>query len=383
MKLNKLKNEFIINMFSNNIIIQKINLKNLIILLKFKIFKLISYIILIIFIMYNFIRLFLLFNKLTYINYIYNFKILEIEINLDYIYNIHYIIKIIINNFEIITSLIIFIIITTIIIILNIGLPFFYFFNKNIKSNYENYFSQDLKKLILNINFKYFIKIIFILKNIIFISFYLPFLNFLYFNIILIIENFNFLNFNFKNFKNLNIYCYNNSISENIFSNKNNNLDKDIQNKLFENRSRSNSLSSIKSTSSLDSDISNSSNISSKSFLNKDINFDNYNNLSFDEKNNFLKKKFYNKGLDESINPSMLNYMNSTLLKNTDGSKEEINNYLDKNLNIMQKNTYETKLIQHSFVRVKPFLKNIKYPLNYPYVIPMDTKSNEWTIDQF
>ena len=109
---------------------------------------------------------------------------------------------------------------------------------------------------------------------------------------------------------------------------------------------------------------------------NQQLNY-NYNNLSFDEKNNFLKKKFYNKGLDESINQSMLNYMNSTLLKNTDDSKEEINNYLDKNLNIIQKNTYETKLIQHSFVRVKPFLKNIKYPLNYPYVIPMDTKSNE------
>ena len=113
MKLNKL-NEFFINMFSINIIIQKINLKNLIIYLKFKIVKLISCIILIIFIMYNFIRLFLLFNKLTYINYIYIFKNLEIEINLDYIYNINYIFKLIINNFEIITSLIIFIIISII-----------------------------------------------------------------------------------------------------------------------------------------------------------------------------------------------------------------------------------------------------------------------------
>jgi hypothetical protein len=101
------------------------------------------------------------------------------------------------------------------------------------------------------------------------------------------------------------------------------------------------------------------------------INFTNFNqDLNIENKYNYLKLKFYNKGLDYNL-PFLDWFIN--LLSNTDGNKINIDKIIDLNLNHLLKIDREVKLNNLAFFRNKPFLIN-KYdnsPLAYPSVIPI------------
>jgi len=101
------------------------------------------------------------------------------------------------------------------------------------------------------------------------------------------------------------------------------------------------------------------------------INFTNFNqDLNIEDKYNYLKLKFYNKGLDSNV-PFLDWFIN--LLNNTDGNKINIDKLIDFNLNHILKIEREMKLNNLAFFRNKPFLIN-KFdnsPLALPSVIPI------------
>jgi hypothetical protein len=100
-------------------------------------------------------------------------------------------------------------------------------------------------------------------------------------------------------------------------------------------------------------------------------NFNNFNlELSLEEKYNYLKLKFYNKGIDPNL--PYLDWFNHLLIK-TDGNKNNIDNIIENNLNHILKIERETQLNNCAFFRNKPFLMNKidNSPLAIPSIIPV------------
>jgi hypothetical protein len=101
------------------------------------------------------------------------------------------------------------------------------------------------------------------------------------------------------------------------------------------------------------------------------INFSDFNkDFNLEDKYLYLKRKFYNKGIDHNI-PFLDWFVN--LLNNTDGTKTNIDNIIEKNLNHILKIERETQLNNLAFFRNKPFLIN-KFdnsPIAYPNIIPL------------
>lgn len=135
-------------------------------------------------------------------------------------------------------------------------------------------------------------------------------------------------------------------------------------------------------TDSSDSSDSSDSNESSdklfkKEFQNKEfkkldfVNFSDFNkDFNLEDKYLYLKKKFYNKGIDHNI-PFLDWFVN--LLNKSDGTKTNIDNIIEKNLNHIVKIERETQLNNLAFFRNKPFLIN-KFdnsPIAYPNIIPV------------
>jgi hypothetical protein len=345
LKLEKIK--FIV--ININLILIKINLK-----------KLISLIISLILIYVSYIRLFLIIKKIFNFNYINLLKFIEIDLDFINFLNL-------IKDYLYFNSLLLFILTLIILFFFNIYIPMKFYLSKIKNYYHDNNYINNCNSNILNKNINNDN-----LKNIILnwlkiLKFILP----LILNISTIdLENFKFL-FSFNNYLN---FFNNDNNSNNVIINSNDNqvnINEDNNN-----RSRSNSLSS---NSSDNSNCSDSSNLSSKSFLKKEIKFLDYKDLSQEDKIDFLKQKFYLKGLD--YNPYLLNYLSDTLLKNTNGSNLDVNNYLNKDLNILSKNLIEARLNNHGFFRVKPFLIHKKYDLSYPNVIPYKNKITDYEIN--
>lgn len=107
------------------------------------------------------------------------------------------------------------------------------------------------------------------------------------------------------------------------------------------------------------------------------INFNNFNqDLNLEEKYNYLKFKFYNKGIEDNI-PFLDWFIN--LLNNTDGNKNSIDNTIESNLNKILKIQREAQLNNLAFFRNKPFLLN-KFddsPIAFPQKIPV---FKQWSI---
>nr|YP_009739342.1 hypothetical protein [Tricholoma bakamatsutake]QIC20186.1 hypothetical protein [Tricholoma bakamatsutake] len=101
------------------------------------------------------------------------------------------------------------------------------------------------------------------------------------------------------------------------------------------------------------------------------VNFSDFNkDFNLEDKYLYLKIKFYNKGIDHNI-PFLDWFVN--LLNNTDGTKSNIDNIIEKNLNHIVKIERETQLNNLAFFRNKPFLIN-KFdnsPIAYPNIIPV------------
>lgn len=124
-----------------------------------------------------------------------------------------------------------------------------------------------------------------------------------------------------------------------------------------------------------DSDISD--NEISKYIENNELNnidkikFTDFNlDLNLEEKYLYLKYKFYNKGIDHNI--PYLDWFINLLIK-TDGSKTNIDNIIEINLNHISKMEKENQLNNLAFFRTKPFLIN-KFdlsPIAFPNIIPV------------
>lgn len=68
----------------------------------------------------------------------------------------------------------------------------------------------------------------------------------------------------------------------------------------------------------------------------------------------------------------MIEYFNGAILKNTSGTKLDVDNFLNKNLNIILNDQRNIQLNKHSSLRFKPFLLNYPQNLNssFPSVVP-------------
>lgn len=120
-----------------------------------------------------------------------------------------------------------------------------------------------------------------------------------------------------------------------------------------------------------ENDISN--NLENEVIINNigNIKFSDFNQeLNLEEKYHYLKYKFYNKGIDHNI--SYLDWF-INLLDKTEGSKTNIDNIIEFNLNQILKMERDTQLNNLAFFRTKPFLIN-KFdhsPIAFPNIIPV------------
>jgi len=131
-------------------------------------------------------------------------------------------------------------------------------------------------------------------------------------------------------------------------------------------------LENIESGASDTSENERSNNIE-KNLINKmaNINFTNFNlDLNLEAKYEYLKFKFYSKGIDHNI-PYLEWFIN--LLHKSDGNKTNIDKIIETNLNHILKIERETKLNNLAFFRTKPFLINKidNSPLAIPNIIPV------------
>ena len=60
---------------------------------------------------------------------------------------------------------------------------------------------------------------------------------------------------------------------------------------------------------------------------------------------------------------------------------KELLEYIDNQFLRLKGLQLENYLKNHSFSREKPFLKNVKYPLEWPWVTPQDTKTISYQIE--
>lgn len=109
------------------------------------------------------------------------------------------------------------------------------------------------------------------------------------------------------------------------------------------------------------------------------IAFDNFSCLTRSQQYDFV----YNKMLDKAIMPNyyMINALIDSAIKNIDftkdtphpsasqpygGAMQEVDSFLEKNLNIILNSEREGQLRRHAIIRIKPFFKNKIYDLENP-----------------
>lgn len=154
-------------------------------------------------------------------------------------------------------------------------------------------------------------------------------------------------------------------------SNIKNDSDNDTDN---DNKPQSDSDSDNDNASDSDNDSDNASD-SDKEHLwwsNQDMNFK---DLTMQDKMNYIKYKFELKGLDS--NDFLTQHFSNSLLSNTSGTKLDVDNFLNTNLNILLNDHRNTQLNKHSFVRFKPFILNNKAKSYYSPILPY-IHDNSW-----
>jgi hypothetical protein len=112
-----------------------------------------------------------------------------------------------------------------------------------------------------------------------------------------------------------------------------------------------------------------STNLDSEEEKIETINFTNFNNLSPQERYTFVENKMILKGL--TSNNYLVEYFINTILKNvTSGSQLDVENYLNKDLDILLKDNRNAQLNKNSFVRIRPFLLKNSNNSGFPSVVP-------------
>jgi len=126
----------------------------------------------------------------------------------------------------------------------------------------------------------------------------------------------------------------------------------------------------------------NNNNLESEDDNIETINFTNFNNLSHQEKQKYVESKIKLKGLTSNI--YLIEYfINCILSKATSHSisQLEVENFLNKDLNILLKDKRNIQLNNHSFTRIKPFLLNNSNNSGFPSVVPYKSDKSDNSIE--
>ena len=126
----------------------------------------------------------------------------------------------------------------------------------------------------------------------------------------------------------------------------------------------------------------NNTNLESEDDNIETINFTNFNNLSHQEKQKYVESKIKLKGLTSNI--YLIEYfINCILSKATSHSisQLEVENFLNKDLNILLKDKRNIQLNNHSFTRIKPFLLNNSNNSGFPSVVPYKSDKSDNSIE--
>nr|YP_009710716.1 hypothetical protein [Amanita phalloides]QFZ98665.1 hypothetical protein [Amanita phalloides]WLF85170.1 hypothetical protein [Amanita phalloides] len=116
-------------------------------------------------------------------------------------------------------------------------------------------------------------------------------------------------------------------------------------------------------------------------YVEGDTVFTNFNELSKEDKITYLINKSDNKGMMATLYG--ISWLLEKILLDTDGTKHNVDLFIDNYLNQMLNLERDTQLKSKAFHRDKPFLRHLvhKTPLEYPYVIPINNNISEY--DQF
>jgi hypothetical protein len=112
--------------------------------------------------------------------------------------------------------------------------------------------------------------------------------------------------------------------------------------------------------------------------LMKPIEFKNFNDLTQEEQSKYIYQKMYNKAIEP--NQPLIDWLITSTLNNTNGSKLEIDAYINSNLNIIQKEERDSQLMTHAFERTRPYpIKKIDpSPYAFPAYMSMKRHMDEW-----
>nr|YP_009710598.1 hypothetical protein [Amanita bisporigera]QFZ98547.1 hypothetical protein [Amanita bisporigera] len=127
------------------------------------------------------------------------------------------------------------------------------------------------------------------------------------------------------------------------------------------------------------STLSNSPTASEDELLYKgDTIFQIFNELSKEDKITYLINKYENKGMIATL--YSISWLLEKILLNTDGTKHNVDLFIDNYLNQMLNLERDTQLKSFAFHRDKPFLRHLVYktPLEFPYVIPINNNISEF-----
>lgn len=113
----------------------------------------------------------------------------------------------------------------------------------------------------------------------------------------------------------------------------------------------------------------NNTNLESEDENIETINFTNFNNLPQQERQKYVESQIKLKGLTSNI--YLIDFLIAAILRNVKtGSQLEVENFLNKDLNILLKEKRNIQLNNHSFIRIKPFLLNNSNNTGFPNVVP-------------
>jgi len=137
------------------------------------------------------------------------------------------------------------------------------------------------------------------------------------------------------------------------------------------------SLHSKSSKSETDSDIIENETEEHKELM-KPIEFKNFKDITQKEQSNYIYQKMYNKAIEP--NQFLIDWLVNSTLNNTNGNKSDIDDYINSNLNIIQKKERESQLMSHAFERTRPYpIKRIDpSPYAFPVYMPMKRPMDEW-----
>ena len=112
--------------------------------------------------------------------------------------------------------------------------------------------------------------------------------------------------------------------------------------------------------------------------LMKSIEFENFNDITQKEQSNYIYQQMYNKAIEP--NQPLIDWLIISTLNNTNGNKSDIDDYINSNLNVIQKEERDSQLMTHAFERTRPYpIKRIDpSPYAFPAYMPMKKRMDEW-----